>query len=511
MSFFFKNKTAGQSAMELATFGSIVIFVIAMILRVTLRTSQSVNVDLRAFRMALLESSRTGRGEYTLARYSGARSNASIILIEDRLAIDASQAVTRDRMPFMAQATATMTQSMLLDINPENKDDIPVMDIFINGQRFPLAIAQYVRKDLAALRNSTSALEGIVPCNAQDFGPGRGACYFTDTLPTGKTVYRYIFYRKIHNGGNREWCSSAGCVPTADRRFDLDFDGTPDIPSSARVPWGGSDMALRSVFTWQWFPVKEWLPVAEGGLDPDGGQFVDITGSLAEEGVHKLERDIEEGYYFFEGELVDPVPGELLAVWVMDYAAGDIDMTADAGAEARWKEYRSKTSPDPGPFRTPGLQLDMTIYSETRYGILENRDNKLYDSEGRFVRNAARQDQLDIIERKLYISKDTGRFCSLGGGGTPCGAAGGCAPTRWGNSEYAGLNGLLGMTNPVEACLNQPPPPPPPPGEEPKWPPTCMSGAYRRRTCMMVRDKPAPTIYVRSRIRDRRESVWTTR
>ncbi len=458
-----RHHDAGQSAAELAIFGSIVIFVIGLILRASLSMSQRSHMDLRAFRIAMQESYRTAQGEYTDPKhqFSAARNNSYLILLEDRLAIDPSQKQgTRERTPLMAQASGTLSHTLMMPAKPGNEWNDPVVDFFVNGQRFPLSTSRYITKTMEDLRNSGD----IVACNTQGYGPDTGTCY--EEKPSGSGNYKYTFFRKVYNGEEDDedtfdsWCAS-GCSADwpAERRFDLNFDGTPEVADTAEFPYNAGVANTRQYFSWQWGRIPE------GELKDD--MQVDMDGDWREERVVKI---IKEA-------------GQITKLEVVDQQGGDIDLTSD------------ETEGEPGPLRTPGIQPDVRMYSVTHDGTyLENREGRLYSVDGRFIRNETRQDHLDIIERVLYLSNDTGRFCSQGGGGTPC-TSDLCEPTKWENPLYAAPRGLLGLPggNPVERCGN------------------CFSDAHMKYTCMDRTTSGGPTIFIRSRIRDRRRSKWITR
>jgi hypothetical protein len=275
-------------------------------------------------------------------------------------------------------------------------------------------------------------------------------------------------------------------------RFDLNFDGAPEFNVAAGVvPFkagtasgaGSDDAFLRDTFLWQWVRVEQ--------ADLAQNMGVDVDGDREEETVSSWEFDKNTN---------------TARVTVLDLQEGDFNLTVGDGAKlyyTEWKAHQIATNPlfvDPGEIRTPGLERDLKMYSYTDGGsgasgdgtYLENREGKLYAANGQFVRNETSQDQLDIVERVLRLNNETGRFCSPNGNGEkgPCGASANCLPTDWSAEEWAKANGLFTMTNPVEAC-----------GQ-------CFSSANHKLTCM---DISGPTIFVRSRIRDRRRTRWITR
>jgi hypothetical protein len=489
----------GQSAVELAIFGAMVIFVVGLILRVSLSMSHTSNMSLRAFRMALRESYRTADGVYSGRtgpnRFSAGRNTATVLILEDRLSIDPSQKQgTRDRIPFMAQGTGTMTHSYLMKIEPTDLDDLPVYDFFINGQRFPLGTLRLITKNLTTL--SSFAVQDIAACNADDYGPGTGTC-----LVPGSAPQTFRFFRKISRG-EEGWCDGITVDPcpnwSADRRFDLNFDGTTDVLAGDwfpfHTPTQNSEL-VRQHFNWQWLPVTQARLFNLSADTIEDGFKVDVDGDWKEE------RIVSHPSYNHAN-----CTGGDLCVTVLDDQDGDMDTSIDEGTiewwEARRARRRAANLPDPGPLRRPGLQPELKQYSFTMNNTyLWNREGRLYSHDGQFIRNETRQDHLDIIERVLYLSNDTGRFCSVGGTGTAlCNATTiSCLPTGWGNSDYAQKRGLRGMVNPVETCVWE--------GSDD----TCFSSGNITSTCMDLTTRGGPTIFVRSRIRDRRRMRWVTR
>ena len=62
----------------------------------------------------------------------------------------------------------------------------------------------------------------------------------------------------------------------------------------------------------------------------------------------------------------------------------------------------------------PGLQNDSEIYTFTENGTyLQIKEGKLYNPEtDQFVRSANKRDSIDLIQRQIQLSNNTGRFCN---------------------------------------------------------------------------------------------------
>lgn len=430
----------------MAVFGAIVVFVIGLILKTSLSVSHQANIQLRSFRKALQESYLTANGEYA-GQFSAARNQSSILIMEDRLSMDPSQKQgTRDRFPVIAQGSGTMTHSLMMDVDPNDAYDQSIFDVIINGQRFPFTTSAY-----RTLNLQQEYTDGKIPdCNVNGYGLNTGRCYDVATSA-------FVFFRKAYNGEEDAWCVAACGAFSADSRFDLDFNGTTDVTAADTLPVAAGVINLRDNFGWQWVPVEQSALTANIEVDIDGD--------------FKMEKIVS--------------CSSMDACTVLDSQAGDIDSTVDEATELQYEKWRldqiAAGNPDPGPFRPPGLDNNMRIFSYTKDGtLLQHIEGKLFTVDGQFVRNETKQDHLDIIERAFYLSNATDRFCRDA-----------TTPRDWGVEEnWAKLNGVYGMVNPVERCGD------------------CFSVANEKYTCMEV---GGPTIFVRSRIRDRRRVRWVTR
>jgi hypothetical protein len=490
-----KRKKIAQSATELAIFGGMLVFLIGSIVRTGLNASLQMNAALRTLRIALSESYRTSEGEYLHFRnYSNARNSASIFVVEDRLMVSgASKYGAQDRAPFYAMATATMSHNLFdtMDYSENDYADIPIMDVFINDQRFPIAMGGFKQVFL------NESFLPVCPNRAKppDDPPPYGICWDRDRYYYPEDRPQAILFTVVGNYPASElWCDglSGDCGDfSADQRFDLDFDGDPDVIGP-----------LRQKFFWQWFAVK----------GRNAGK--DDTISVQKEKNNLIDAD---GDYHQETVLIagGPEGGRTTFLKVYDPGEGDMDVSLDARDPGEWQRVEAV---DGGCGATPrgscfitsppaeitgdymgqcylwrckkkkiGLMDDMQMYSFTTPGggqpktYLVVREGQLFNPQnGQFIRSTNRHDQLDIIERRYRLNKDTGRFCT-----SPPNLPG---PTDWTIKPW--VNGLEGLKNPVEACNN------------------CYSPENVSKTCM---DQANLTILVRSRIQDIRRRRWTRR
>lgn len=530
-----------QTAMELAVFGAILIFVVGAIVRQALSAGYMQNQSLRAMRQAMTTSYRYSAG---LTGGGGGGSGdashqtTSILFIEDRLTAESAKYGAIDRTPYVVSAAATYSRNLFLPVDAGEDFNLPVFDIFVNGKHLPLTTARFKRVHLVDMglcsNNCDSSCTDCsggstelyqIPDPAVEWEPNcleqTGACASmcvrqdctsccTDCSPIStQTFARTLGCAKLYDvvynhPGFTEWCDHdggpsprscdpacppsapgvgvPGCNLSADERFDLDRDGSTDVPG-----------AERSDFFWQWFLVMGWDAGFELPL------FYDINGNsipgsfqqtlLRGEGIvlessdckedckspRHISVDVGDRDSFGDLDLkregimvntkkVDRATGIIKEFVVMDRQDGDLDLT--------------RGDSDPGP--DPGLQKDVKMYSFVRGSgddgtYFRVEEGKLYAASGdttQYIRTAQKKDQIDLIERVIQLSNDTGRFC------TDAGAVNN-DPDIW----------PAGLSNPVEVCGN------------------CFEAGNIQRTCM---DKNFKIIIVRSRVADRRGRKWIT-
>ena len=129
--------------------------------------------------------------------------------------------------------------------------------------------------------------------------------------------------------------------------------------------------------------------------------------------------------------------------------------------------------------------------AEGTYFRIEN--GKMFGLDGHFVRNTTRNDHVDVVQRVLKLSNDTGRFCKK--------VAGVERPTDWSTVKPAPREpppcaaiGTCTLPNPVEVCT--------------AIPEDCFSDANIEKTCM---DLTQNIIFIRSRLENTTGNRWITR
>jgi hypothetical protein len=142
---FNKEHKKAQAATELAVFGAILIFLIGTIVRIAVGNSYTQDQNFKAMRMAMLSS---WRGSTDPSGNNTSHNQASILVIEDRLSPDFNKYGDLDRNPYVAQGSGSFSYQLLYPITskyvPDILGNLPIMDIYINGQHFPLTEASYV-------------------------------------------------------------------------------------------------------------------------------------------------------------------------------------------------------------------------------------------------------------------------------------------------------------------------------------------------------------------------------
>ncbi len=246
---------------------------------------------------------------------------------------------------------------------------------------------------------------------------------------------------------------------------------SPVPPVGDTCATAADNQNLRCNIAWQWAATAA-TSSSMLGLNTGNNQFptYDVDGRLKEQTIYAFS--------------YNPTTGEP-TVSFADYQQGDIDTTWDANS----------CSPK------PGLQADSQIYSFTQPGTyLQIREGQMYNPEtGQAVRSVNKRDTVDMIERRIQLSNNTGRFCPTDGTTTPLP----CIDNDC--TDYPPAT----KPNPVEVCAN---------GTGCSKDPTvpsgpncsCFSSQYNIKSTCMDTSSAYPMLYIRSRILDRRGNFWIT-
>ncbi|MCP3685693.1 MAG: hypothetical protein GY861_23855 [bacterium] len=439
MNIFKKNRA--QAATELAIFGTVLIFIIGMMIRQTMNSGYTQNFQYRAMRLAHRMSMQTAESRSSLSGtnlnyWSPARNSASVIIVEDRLSPEINKYGPLERTPYMAMGSGTFSRNLFYTTDWKEDHAVPRMDFFINGQHFIFTAGDYKEVDLT------------VPL--PDVSSGRGSADTDTTCGTSGENCRILYRQVVADymcSTDDDFCSTPATIdgnPTSSSidpcppgdllghndRFDLDRDGISDV-----------DRNDRGSFVWQWKAQEGILANVDINEKEAKFEMIDIDNDLLEETIFKVDTTGDNN--------------RITKAYVLDFQDGDIDF-ATGGSDV-------------------GLQQDINVITRTENGtFLLVQEGSVVDPEnGKKVRSLQRKDQVDIIQREINLTRNTGRFCD-------------------GDVRQPDVDG---MVNPVMACNS------------------CFTPENREVTCFADGawdNGTRPTIFVRSRIEDRGGRMWLT-
>lgn len=473
-----KLNIRAQTATELAVFGAVLIFMIGGIVRQSMSYQNLQHQSLRALRMAMLMSYEYSHGVRGEGGVKSSRDSATVIIIEDRLSPDSDKFGPLQRNQSITQGSATHTNLLFMPPgkrdsdgypkeNPYGQDynNLPTIDMFINGQHFPFTVAGIKSVDVGSeLQPKDHKLSDCVSYEDHD----NDGCW--------------VFYKKVVNyQGSSDYCDAdSGSLTdrncethnnmTADCRFDLDRSASLCLETNPADTDGApntdvSDPSFREKFGWQWVAVPAFSTekIKEDHDDPD--VTIHFGKGIKIRSGENISVDVDDD--LFEEQIIWASflkkSGLMSRVQVLDYQEGDMDFAEDP---------------------PPGFTRDMRMYSETNGTYYQVREGKLYGGDEQFIRTVQKKDTVDLVERIIYLSNSTGRFCQ--------GSPGNWSVTPSTSTPWT----YEGMPNPVEAC-----------GE-------CFGPENIAKTCMGVEDAGNGNqryyIAVRSRIADKQGRKWIT-
>ncbi len=467
-----------QTAVELAIFGAVLMFIIGIMVRQAHTSNLAQNQAYRAMRLALTKSYLSSEAG------SPARNVGSVLIIEDRLSPSSDKYGPLSRFPVIISGTGSHTREFFQPPTFGIDSELPRVDLYINGQFFPLTIAAY------RTYNGLDQPPGCWPGNCTtEWDP---QCAYRTVNSVNQYVGCRLFYRIVPNymadEDKNEFCCADNnvnigppldpklsctsalkriCDPSknlgANARFDLDRwqSGVP-VPGPA-----SQGNPTRNYFGWQWYLVKGFDPNRSSETPPYStsyGDFLVVYNNDDEVSKNKntvldVDRDFKEEVTL---KASYNSSGVVTQVKVIDQQKGDLDLTHNAVSS--------------GP--KPGLLDDLQMFSFSKGGPGGTRLVLLeYDGAGgqnRYTRSTQKRNRLDMIQRVLQLSNNTNRFCDSSG-----------EPT----------NDVDGSPNPVEYCVSG------------QGADTCFNFGREDKTCM---DLTTNVIYVRSRLKDIGGRRWVT-
>lgn len=549
MMFTIKKKRA-QTAVELAVFGAILIFVLGVIIRSSLSRGYQQHAALRATRMAMTASLRT-----SASHEIASRNFASVLIVEDRLTAGSAKYGEVDRVPFMTPGTGVHSSNLFMPVDFGDSEDLPVMDVYVNGKRFVFTTASFKTVELAhSCRNAS-------PCPAEcngdceddspqyypgadldpaDWQPNCATATVTTTLScagadaggspcpdecggdcsaasvnmyTETSALAVIGCARLYTIADNhplvdEWCDNKtsdtmcpaecsatpepGCNLSLDERFDLDRDGIPDVPE-----------AEREGFAWQWYLVlgynerqKSSAPLAKWRLavkDPSGTSTT-VTARIGE-GIIFEEPWCKKHCQKAKNVVLD-ADGDLKQESIMPEgnetgAGGIITKLAVRDPNGGDVDYTVDDGDERRGVPRPGFTRDVNIYTFVRDSG-DAGGTYLRIDEGKLFSGDGKQ-YIRTASKKDQIDVIERLFRLSNNTGRYCDGSGN--PTDWSDGGNPLVRGeyLARLTNPVEVCGSGP-------GE-------CFLPANMARTCM---DTKNLIIFMRSRPIDVHGRKWVT-
>jgi hypothetical protein len=472
-----QSSRRGQAAVEIATFGAIVIFLIGVILRAHLNSFQNMDHETKSLKMALQVSNQNSQGIGHVANSS--RNASTVLFIEDRLTPDFNKYATIDRSALVSNATGIMSNRLEYPIDfvtygnqpfGEVGFNLPIMDVYVNGLHFPLTTAGYVFRVLYQKTDSCpSDFMGL----SSVFGPEHARCLRQQHEIDSSG--NHLFYG-VEVNGTSEYDPNPD---TANATFDLlrnDWDASgatcggescTNFSSTAdNVPGCPSDGDLCNAFTWQWRWVKA-TPSSfnqspsrtpkdlQIGLKDSNYPAADTSGSLREQTIYAVSRKpVIDLLAILNRTALTPYEingnSRLLSL-TQDFvnAAPSLGLTLDTNPLCMTRQPGSEDTKQDGcklaaswpsiitavvtldsqmgdidqtydsktsPGATPGLLQDMQIFSNVNSPntFLQIKEGKLYNPETKaVVRSISSKDHVDLISRSFQLSNNTGHFCQV--------------------------------------------------------------------------------------------------
>ena len=451
-----KPSKQAQSIIELAVFGAVIFFLISGIASVYLNGSFQQNAMLQTMRMAMYQS-------YTTSQTGVAsRNSASYILYEDRLTGDFNKYGATDRQPVIMSGSGSLTKNLMLPVDRDETQNLPLMDLKINGQDFHFTTRAFVK--YLIVQDSASDVK-IYSYSSMSNGPGDLCSRASGlTLLTGDDIdtmrkrlalewstygmggYPPLYTNIVKNNG--AWLSGD------QRAFDYNRNG--NFTDDFTIGTYSDNFA-----TWQW----HWTDLGSvaGEIDAENGAYpsYDMNGDLMEETIYDLKAGSCGGRAAYAAE-------------VMTSAGADWNM------EKQKEDYAD-------PHAVQGMRQDMRIYTEMQDGTtgestyLDIKEGKAYSSDGKPAQvSLVKKAQYDIVERVLQLNRDmidVSGFLGRNAGSVEV-YCGGASPTSPVGARYVGAG---------DGC--------------------CSAGSSVQYTCF---DTSTKILYVRSRISDKRGRKWVT-
>jgi len=563
-----KDNKIAQAAIELAVFGAILIFILGTIVRTAVGNGYAQNENFKAMRMALLASWNSSKAA------NMSRTSASILFVEDRLSPDLNKYGSLDRSPNISQGSGTFSFEEMYPLSQtEVASNLPIMDIYINGQHFPFTTAAYVANRTITrpscpsggpyppltdggtltqaqclqnqcLRNEREWAGGIV--NASQFDNVIPVATLDSTTSATLTANGNAIFKALINAGllatSGSGTGTSAVVTTAYTQMPTTFSITDPVTNQPDILTSQEIGQIQSILSAAQYPYKLFYTNEVNGtpqfvttpptscvsnmttsdalcssltvLDANGNSYTNSNGDMQ----YDLLRLGNYTFALGTDSSVDtqfPLGGPMRNYIAWQWAAVAATGATSIGLNASNNQYPqldidgrlqvvtvysinqnadgtptvSYEDPQGGDIDgtwnlascgpKPGLENDAQIFTFTQSGTyLQILEGKLYNPEtDQFVRSVNKKDTIDLIQREIQLSNNTGRFCN-------------------GSSPLATVGGDGVDPNPVEVCI------------APSSGQSCFSSLQNfSSTCFDENDN---MLFVRSRLQDQRGHFWMT-
>lgn len=208
----------GQALVELATFGTVLLFCLGMLVNYGLQANYQQELEMRAFRQAMQESYNNNS--------KGPNAGAEANLIEDRVGISTQDAYgVSERYAFGAGSRVTWNNNIMDDYVDEAGNlryaYLPETDFQINGQNHPYTTADFAVYPCS--RSITVRVPLVVPKDGKYWKDVSIDCatqtkVFEEELKDGKKI-KVGYIRNMNEGVDKEPINGA----------DVDGDGKQEF------------------------------------------------------------------------------------------------------------------------------------------------------------------------------------------------------------------------------------------------------------------------------------------
>jgi hypothetical protein len=140
-----KAKHTAQTMIELAVFGGVLFFLIGGIASNYISASFQQNAQMKAMRLALSKSYGDTKVGNNAQERSKKHVGASVTIFEDRLTGDFGKYGTVDRQPVVIGSGGMFTTQSMQPVQWTDPDNMPVMDLEVNGQSFEFKVSTFVQ------------------------------------------------------------------------------------------------------------------------------------------------------------------------------------------------------------------------------------------------------------------------------------------------------------------------------------------------------------------------------